>query len=226
MVYIMNRCLKCNVEIGDDTGICPLCRCVLLRDKDLKTQIKYPAVGQKKERMKYAVRVYVFAAILGFVVLCIINYMSGAAVRWDLLTGGVLVYGYLTLQLSFLNQNGYRFTMFWQTLGAMALVIFIDGILGFQGWSLNYVLPAGLVLLDIAVGVLMAVNSRNWQSYIPVEIVMIVLSLIPLFLHHIHVTDQWYPAIGCFGISIFLFLGTVILGGKRAVTELKRRFHV
>ena len=27
-------------------------------------------------------------------------------------------------------------------------------------------------------------------------------------------------------VSIFLFLGTVIIGDKRAKTELKRRFHI
>ena len=74
--------------------------------------------------------------------------------------------------------------------------------------------------------ILMIVNRRNWQSYLSFQIAMILFSLIPVILNmfgYMRVPVLAYLALA---VAVFLFLGTVIIGGKRATTELKRRFHV
>ncbi|MFR5116620.1 MAG: DUF6320 domain-containing protein [Eubacterium sp.] len=54
---------------------------------------------------------------------------------------------------------------------------------GFSGWSVNYVLPSAFILIDVTVIILMIVNSRNWQSYIPMQLLIIVLKVfIPFIL--------------------------------------------
>ena len=222
----MNKCMKCQVEIMDGSNVCPLCHCILHQDGETETTLNYPALGRRREKLKFIGRLCGFLCIVAFAVLVVLNLRLGASVRWDLIAGVAMIYGFLTLKLSVIARNGYRFVMLLQTLGGILLVVAIDVLLGFRGWSLDYVLPAGLMLMDAAVVVLMIVNNRNWQSYIPVELLQIVLSLIPVYLYHIHLNHQWYLALICFGAALFLFLGTVIIGGRRAVQELQRRFHV
>ena len=105
-------------------------------------------------------------------------------------------------------------------------MILIDWALGYNGWSFNYVLPSGIILLDVAIVVLMIVNSRNWQSYIMWQIFMILCSFVPIILYLTGIIYVPYLALAALGTSVFLFLGTLIIGDRRARVELKRRFHI
>lgn len=98
--------------------------------------------------------------------------------------------------------------------------------IGYHGWSVNFVLPGGLLLVDLFVLVLMFVNRRNWQSYIMLEISMIFLSAVPLILVWLGIGTETFISGFAFAVSVLLFVGTLIIGDKRARSELKRRFHV
>lgn len=222
----MSKCLKCNIEVSDGMGICPLCRCVLEPEENKEEWLKYPAIGKKKQKMRNALRIYFIAAVAAFAILEIVNRKVGAANRWDCIAGAALLYGYMTLYISLMNKTGYRFRMLFQTFGGIGLTVVIDAVLGFQKWSLAYVLPGAFVLLDIAVVILMLVNGRNWQSYIPVEILMLILSLVPLILRQTGVVPGGYQAYCCFATAVCILAGTVVIGRRRAAAELKRRFHV
>lgn len=175
----MSKCLKCKIEVSDGMGICPLCRCALEAGENKEERLKYPAIGKKKEKMRNTLSIYFIGAVAAYALLGFLNRKTQAAVRWDIIVGAALLYGYMTLFISLMHKTGYRLRMLLQTLGGIGLIVVIDGVLGFQKWSLAYVLPGALVLLDIAVVILWLANGRNWQSYIPVEILILVLSLIP-----------------------------------------------
>ena len=87
-------------------------------------------------------------------------------------------------------------------------------------------LPACLILADITILILMLVNRRNWQSYMMTEILVMLLSLIPVILWLFEVIVFPYLVWVSVAASVFLFLGTLILGDRRARTELRRRFYV
>ena len=76
------------------------------------------------------------------------------------------------------------------------------------------------------VTVLMIINFRNWQSYISWQLFTILLSVLAVILSVLHVITWPYMAEMALLISILFFFGTLIIGGRRATTELKRRFHI
>ena len=55
---------------------------------------------------------------------------------------------------------------------------------------------------------------------------MILCSLLPILLNLFELERNRYMACAPLAASVLLFAGTMILGGHRATTELKRRFHV
>ena len=71
----------------------------------------------------------------------------------------------------------------------------------------------------------MIINRRNWQSYMMVQIFTILLSLVPIILLALGVIHFQYMALTALAVSVFIFVGTLILGDERARSELKRRFH-
>lgn len=186
----------------------------------------YPEVEKKRHRMKLAVAICWLCAIVAYTALRIVAAKVPFDKSWDGLIGGCLLYLMFTFHVSFLGRRGYQFKMIMQTIGGLLLVILIDIILGFHGWSLNYVLPGVFVLTDVAILILMLVNSRNWQSYIPVQMLLVLLSLIGVILYALDVIKVWPPALLGFAIVCVIFVCTVIIGGSRSRQELRRRFHL
>jgi len=97
---------------------------------------------------------------------------------------------------------------------------------GYRGWSVDYVLPGGIVLANAVIFFCMFWNRKNWQSYIMWQLLMILCSLIPVGLYLAGLEHNPCLAFLPIVTSAALFLGTVIIGDRRARLELARRFHV
>lgn len=221
----MSKCRQCQVIVRDDTQICPLCKCVL--DTDDSVENKYPDIWTKNYVIKLITRIYLFVAILTETILAILNYMYFNGTYWSVIVGVILAYIYLTLAYTVsYSRAGYRMKIIVGVAGAVLLLLVIDRVLGNNGWSMNYAFPVALLAVDFTVLLLVIFNRKNWQSYLCFELAMIIFSLIPVVLNwlgYIRVPSFSYVALAA---AVFLFLGTLIIGGKRATTELKRRFHI
>jgi len=205
----MSRCKQCNIEVLDETERCPLCHSVL--EPTIEVENMYPDVKIKTRRMMLLSRIYLFVAIVaeaGFFVV------------------GFFFYGYLVVRFAILGKTGYIAKTIVLTLIAILILIAIDFVNGYRGWSVRYVFPAAIILVDIGILVLMCVNRRNWQSYIMWQIFMILCSFVPIILYLTGIIYVPYLALAALGTSVFLFLGTLIIGDRRARVELKRRFHI
>ena len=224
MGCIVARCNQCKIEIRDNVSVCPLCGCV---PDDVKEQRnRYPNIRHKDRKIDLVTRIYLFAAILAEVLLVYFNVTHFKGIYWSAITGGAFAYAYLTMRFAILHNAGYKAKLIIQTIFGVMLLILIDWAGGYRGWSFNYVLPAGIILLDLAIVVLMIVNSRNWQSYILFQLVMIVLSLLPIGFYELGIVTEPFVSMVALAASVLLFVGTLIIGGRRASAELKRRFHV
>ena len=220
----MSRCKQCKIEILDETERCPLCGSVLEHTTDMENM--YPDVKIRARRMQLLSRIYLFLSIVAEAILVVINYYGEFETAWSLVTGLILFYGYLVIRFAILGKTGYIEKTIVLTLIAILCLIAIDFASGYRGWSVRYVFPAAIIAVDAGILLLMIFNRRNWQSYIMWQIFMILCSLIPLILYWLGIIYVPYLALAALGASVFLFLGTVIIGDRRARVELKRRFHI
>ena len=220
----MSRCRNCNVEILDETEFCPLCHSVLEQTEELENM--YPDARLKTQKLKFATRLYLFCAIVAEFVLLIIDFNGENQVHWSVLAGLGLLYAYTVLRYAVLGKSGYRAKTIVLVLLAVLLTIAVDFITGYRGWSVDYVASGGILLVDAVIIVLMIWNRRNWQSYMMWQISMIVFSLIPAGLYWIGLEHNFYMAFLPLIVSAFLFIGTWMIGGRRASQELYRRFHI
>lgn len=220
----MGKCQHCRIEVLDVTERCPLCQTILEPTEELENM--YPNIRLQHRRRLLACRIYLFCALVVQAILMVVDYLTPSPFHWSLISGLALLLGYVCLRLSANDKAGYRSKLLLITLAVIGCIFGIDAILGYQGWSLDYVLPAGLVVMDFLILILMICNRRNWQSYIMWQLLMILLSLIPVVLYLGGMERNALMAFLPLGVSAFLFLGTVMIGGSRAVTELERRFHV
>ena len=220
----MSRCKQCNVEILDETERCPLCHSVL--EKTVEVENMYPNVRTMTRRLALLSRIYLFVAILVEALLIYLNVLSDSEMFCSAIPGLAMLYGYLVLRYAILGKSGYKGKIIVLTLIAILMVVAIDFVVGYRGWSVNYALPSAILLVDAGILVLMCINRRNWQSYMMWQIFMILCSVVPLVLYAVGIVTAPILALLAFAFSTALFLGTLIIGDRRARTELRRRFHV
>ena len=220
----MSRCKQCNVEILDETERCPLCHSVL--EKTVEVENMYPNVRTMTRRLALLSRIYLFVAILVEALLIYLNVLSDSEMFWSAIPGLAMLYGYLVLRYAILGKSGYKGKIIVLTLIAILMVVAFDFVVGYRGWSVNYALPSAILLVDAGILVLMCINRRNWQSYMMWQIFMILCSVVPLVLYAVGIVTAPILALLAFAFSTALFLGTLIIGDRRARTELRRRFHV
>ncbi len=221
----MSRCNNCKIQITDETDKCPFCQCVLVKDEG-RVEDKYPQAWVTVRKFHLLENIVLFLSILAEAVLVYINYTGTPFFAWSLIAGLVLLYANVVLRLAVIGKSGYMFKTICLVLTAIVMLIAIDYLTGYNRWSLNYVMPAGILFMDAGILVLMIVNRRNWQSYMMAQLFTIILSIIPIILLEIGEVTFSYLTIIAFAVSVFIFLGTLIIGDQRAKTELKRRFHI
>ena len=220
----MSKCHKCNVEILDETVVCPLCRSVLEQTEELENM--YPNARLNTQKWLWISRLYLFCVVLLEFVLFMWDFSKGGEVNWSIVVGLILLYFYTVLRYTIIGKNGYQSKTIVMTLITVLVAIGVDFATGYRGWSVDYVISSGILAVDIGIIVLMICNRRNWQSYIMIQIFMILCSGIPVVLYVLGLEKNIQMAFLPMIVSAFLFLGTMMMGGRRAYLELKRRFHI
>ena len=187
---------------------------------------RYPDVKGVSRKYRLLENIILFLSIVGQIVLTTVDYMTDQGINWSFIVLLVVIYANVTLRLAIVGRNGYIFKIVSTFVFTVLFLEGIDLLTGASGWALTFVFPSAILAMVIATIVLMIVNKRNWQSYMMMQLFLVLMSVIAMILVAVKVI--WFPylSMGAMGASLFLFLGTLIIGDKRARTELKRRFHI
>ena len=187
---------------------------------------RYPDVKGASRKYRLLENIILFLSIVGQIVLTTVDYMTDNEINWSFIVLLVVIYANVTLRLAIVGRNGYIFKIVSTFVFTVLFLEGIDLLTGASGWAVTFVFPSAILAMVLATIILMIVNIRNWQSYMMMQLFLVLMSVIAMIL--VAVKIIWFPylAMGAMGASLFLFLGTLIIGDKRARTELKRRFHI
>ena len=171
-------------------------------------------------------RVYLFVCFVAALLLACINAAQQSEIWWSIIAGLGLLYSYLVLRYAVIGKSGYRSKVIVLALLGVLALIAVDFVAGYRGWSVDYVLPAGMLAMDAVIVLCMFFNRRCWQSYIMWILGMLLLSLLPVALNMAELESNRYMACLPLAATLLLLLGTMIIGGRRAAEEIRRRFHI
>lgn len=220
----MGKCINCGIEILDEADHCPLCRSILEPTGEMEDM--YPDVRLRMRKLTLFSRIYLFCAILAGACLVGMDLLFQPPIWWNTIVALVLLYLYLVLRYAILGRSGYRSKILVLSLIGILAAVAADFIIGYQGWSVDYVLPGGILLVDVIILGCMFYNRRNWQSYLMWQLLMILCSLFPAGLFLAGLERNEYIAFLPLVTSVAIFTGTLIIGDRRARQELRRRFHI
>lgn len=220
----MAKCHNCNIEILDVSEYCPLCRNVLEKDETLENM--YPNGHISMRKLNLFARIYLFSIIMIEAVLVLLNFVLATKIWWSAITGLGLMYSYLVLRYAIIGKSGHRIKAFVLILLGILSALAIDFVIGYRGWSVDYMLPAGILMMDAVILICIFINRRSWQSYIMWLIFMLICSLLPVTLFMNQFVNHWYLAFAPAFFTTAILLGVLIIGGDRALDEIRRRFHM
>ena len=221
----MSKCKMCKVEILDKADKCPLCNHVLEWDGNEKDDL-YPNARIQRRKYQFLENFFLFASIVVWFILFAVDYITDPNNLWSFTVGLVIIYANVLLRLTILGKSSYMAKIIWTIIIGMAFLIEADFLTGNRGWGVNFAMPTAILIWDIAIIILMLfINRRNWQSYIIDQLTALVACGVMLLLMIMKVITFPYYAFGVQVLTVLLFVGTIILGDRKAREELKRRFH-
>ena len=220
----MSKCRQCNIEVLDETERCPLCNTVLDETEEMENM--YPDIRVKTRKLVFFSRVYLFLAVVIEIILINICMLTEVQSLVYIISGLVLLFGYIVIKYAILGTSGYIAKTVVLTVIEVIMLVAIDFFVGYDGWSVNYVLPSGILLIDVGILALMVINRKNWQSYLMLQIFMVICSGVAVVMNAFQIITEPIVSIIALNVSVILLLGTVIVGGRRSRVELKRRFHI
>lgn len=186
----------------------------------------YPVIQHDESIWKKLITICygVLAAVA--LVLGLVNVATYDGLWWSGIAIPGIAYVGLTLRYSILRHANLGKSLLIQTIGMQVLLVMIDRVLGFEGWSVNYGVPGTILFADVAVVLLIVVNRLNWQSYFMYQIAITVFSFIPIILWAAGFVTRPSLAIATVLLTVIILVMTIFLGDRRFKNELIRRFHL
>lgn len=186
----------------------------------------YPAIEYDEKTWKNLV--YVFYGVLAAVALLLglVNVATYSGLWWSGIAIPGIAYAGLTVRFSILRHANLGKSVMIETIGMQVFLVIIDRVLGYQGWSVNYAIPATILFADVAVVFLILVNRLNWQSYFMYQIAITIFSFIPLMLWACGFVTRPFVAVATVILTVLILVTTIYLGDRRFKNELIRRFHL
>lgn len=186
----------------------------------------YPKIEYDANKWKNIV--YVFYSILftAAAILGVVNYVTYNGFMWSGIAIASIIYVALTVRYSIIKHANLGASILIQTVSVQALLVVIDWVLGYRGWSVDYAIPTTILFADFAIAFLILVNRLNWQSYFMYQIAITLFSFIPIILWALGWITNPVMAIITVILTVLLLTLTILLGDRRVKNELIRRFHL
>ena len=185
----------------------------------------YPQISSIKTN-KLIIKILMCASLYIAFLLLLINFLVNERLSWSLICIVGIVYVWITTLYSIYKKVNIAAHVMLQTICVSALTIAIDYIIGFRGWSLEIAVPIIITIANITLFVLTIVNRKRYIKYVIYELIIFIVSLIPMILFFVGIIKSFLLVTISTSIAVVNFLLTIILCGKDVKDEIKRRFHI
>lgn len=221
----MRACKDCCAKIVTRQNFCPLCGQALEKDaKDPAVLNPYPDLTGRERQYNLVYRCLVFMSLLGGGLSLLVNLLVPSGFLWCLIVISALLYLWLTVPPLLRRGINYSSRVMFQAIFTCGLVVALDFIVGYKGWSINYVVP-GLLSAGIgAIGGLVVFNRTNWVQYVLYQAQMAIFGFIPLVLYLFGLGNIVMVLVAA-SLGFASLLITIVFADRSIKSEFKRRFH-
>lgn len=185
----------------------------------------YPEISNIKKSNRI-LKILMLVSVAISVILLIINAFIKPDLHWSLLFIVGIIYIWITTIYSIKKNVNIASHVMLQMLCVSILIILIDMIIGYKGWSLIIGIPIIAIIANLTMLILTIISRKKYVKYVIYQsiIFLFTLGLLVLILVGVIKINTLY--IIAFGISIMSMIMSFSLCGKQIIDELNKRLHV
>ena len=175
---------------------------------------------QKKEEKK-VLQTFSFLCLAVAVICGMINYLMLETLNWFWFAGAGCACAWLVVMVAYYKRRNILKNEMWQLLLISAIAILWDRFTGWKGWSVDFVIPFGILAVQFSVPVIAKINRLEREEYLFYLVQAGIAGLIPMILVWTGIVQFAVPSVICAGIS-FLTLAALFIFCKK---DTMREFH-
>jgi len=217
-------CKNCDIQIWGHPNCCPLCGTKLtgvrLRDS------AFPEIPPPRQPRRFAFNLVIFITIAAAIISFVINYVTPHDSWWFLFVMGGLGSFWAAFAVALFKRRNIYKLIVWQEVIFILLSFAWDLLTGYNGWSLNFVIPILCASTLIALTIVAKATHCDVRDYLVYLVIGIVTGLFSLIFLLFRVVTIMIPTMICLGTCLIFLSALFVFEGKTLVTELKRRMHI
>ena len=190
----------------------------------------FPGCGeqQRLERKENQRIVQTFSFLcLAVAVICgMINIMTAGTLNWSWFAGAGCACAWLVVMVAYSKRRNILKNEIWQLLLISVIAILWDRFTGWRGWSVDFILPFGVLSVQFSVPVIARVNRLKREEYLFYLVQACIAGLIPMILAWMGVVKFVYPSVICAGISILTLAALFIFCKKDTLREFHKKLRM
>lgn len=174
----------------------------------------------------FIVKIAILISFAVGILLVLINRFTTPEIKWAGYCNAGIIYVWITVLYS-LNKNiNIANHLFIQMLAISALCVYIDYRLGFQAWSINLAIPMIVIIINITMLIISIARYSNFIRYAFVQLLIVLVSLVPIFLVYEQLVNDKTLSIVATSISGVNLLFSLIFHFKDIRDEVIKKFHM
>ena len=168
-----------------------------------------------------------FACLAAAVVCGMINATVTPDSRWAFFAVAGIASMWVFLAIGYRKRHNLLKNAIWQLIIVTVGCIIWDIAVGWRAWSVNYVLPAACIIIQLSMLVISRIQKHSAREYMIYYVMASGYGIIlPLVLLLTKVVTVKYLPVVCVGLS-FLFLAALpIFKGREFKEEMHKKFHI
>lgn len=221
----MKYCKNCNMKMDTTLHNCLFCNEELTKVSEDKEVYMFAPV-HKKQKKSYLTRVFILLNFISALVSIFLDSRDNPILTWSLVVAISNLYVIIFILIVKIKTN-WTATFSKAVILTLLALIFIGLAIRDYSWSLDYVLPLGLILNIVLLLVLLFFNRKKWFDFAINLFILSIFALIPGILQFFDqiIVIKW-PSIASFFLGLSVLLGLFFVPSKASKEEFKRRFHV
>lgn len=224
----MHICDNCGVALPDDPRFCPLCWQETREEGPAGAcgEPVLPPLGTEASPSRTFLGIMAFASVAAGAVSVGINLVFPTGGWWCLFVLAGLASLWISFGVMLKKRQNLPKGILWQVSILSVLALLWDVFTGYQGWSVDYVLPILYTCAMIAMLVVAKIRRLNIQDYILYLLMSCVVGIVSLVLVVVGAAKVVIPSAVCFVCSVIFLSVLLFFEGRALRAELIRRFHL
>jgi hypothetical protein len=218
-------CNRCNVVIENNLDKCPLCHQKLLKSNDGEVKDFPIQKIVKNDLNRKIIRLLIFIFILMIGINIVLNIAFSYKFIWAPYSIVILFYIYLMIRESLLTYKNIGSIVTINVYMLSVIGFILDMILGFRGWSIDYLMPILIIAGTLSLIVFLFIKPKMFTNYFIYVLTITFFGIIELvFLLSGIIKFKIISIIAIF-ISVMSIIGLFMFGNEDAKNEFIKRFH-